>query len=905
MVQGRMDETPEPIAPPPSSVPTRRRRRRLWPKLLIGAVVIVVVVPVAAVGAFLLSFDPNAYKGQIESAAAQATGRQVTIAGPLALKFSLVPTITAHDVTVANLTGGSSPAMVQVGSIETRIALLPLLHHAIDIEALVLQHPTILLERTKDGTPNWVFKPTAPQPAAPQPAEPQQAAQPVKVEAGHSQWSVSLSRLDITDGTLTWHDLATGQNDSLTIKNARLATTGQADQPPEASPLSLSADTVWQGQAVTLKGSTGPVAALTGQAAATDWPIDLTLAAAGATLTMKGTVADPQHMLGYRLAVNGAIPALESVTPLLPPGLLPKDAHLPPVHGVALAATVTDAGQGKPAVTNLSLQAQNSDLGSLLPDLALDSLSVITPALDQPVTVNLLGQRNGLAFTLSGSTGPLTALMPPPVPAAAATPQPSSAAPAPAGLPVDLMLTAAQSSLHLQGSIADPLALRGLHLGLTAAIANLSTLGPLFGAQALPALVSLNGTAQLADGAQGLSQDFTLTALDLTAAQGDLEGAVSVDYAKRPTVLASLRSARLDLDGILNANPAAPRSAAPQPAPPATAAPAQAAPKPQGPRRVIPDVPLPVGLLHAFDGSAKFAFASLKLGGAEYRALVATATLENGVFSLAPSSVVVPGGQILAAGKIDAQTAVPHVTFAMQAQNLAVAPLLQALGLPTAARGLVQVFANLAADGATTRALAGSMTGAVGLAAVNGTIDGRALAQMLAPAVQAAGVVPSNLLNRAGEVPLYCLALRLNATQGQANVAAMLLDTSALQMQGTGTLDFGQERLALALTPELYIGEMDLTVPLTVGGSFADPQVGKVGKVVINQEAGNGAQGLNGLFQSIIGGGRKAARGVSPACAPALVLARNGQPGPDATAGGDAGLLQKPMNLFNKLLNGQ
>lgn len=891
-----MDETPEPLSPSPRAAP--RRARRLWPKLLIGAVAIVIVVPVAAAGAFLLSFDPNAYKGQIEAAAAQATGRQVTIAGPLALKFSLVPTLTAKDVTVANLAGSSAPAMVRVAAIETRIALLPLLHHAIDIETLVLQHPTILLERTKDGTPNWVFKPAIPQPAAPQPAAPE----PVKVEAGHARWAVSLSRLAITDGTLTWHDLATGQSDSLAIKNAQLAATPQAGQPAEAAPLTLSADTLWQGQAVTLKGSLGPVAALMGEASPGGWPVDLALAGAGATVTMKGTVAYPQHMQGYRLAVNGTIPALEGLTPLLPPGLLPADTHLPPIHGVALAATIADAGQGTPAVTNLSLQAQNSDLGSLAPGLLLDSLSIITPALDQPVTVNLLGQRNGLAFTLSGTTGSLASLAPPP------PTSPSPATAPPAALPVDLMLTAAQSSLRLQGTIADPRALRGLHLGLTATIANLSTLGPLFGTQALPALVSLNGTAQLADGGAGLGQGFALTALNLTAAQGDLEGALSVDYAKRPTVLATLRSGRLDLDSIVNATPGAPQPAAPQPAAPQPAAPppAQPAPAPSAVKRVIPDIPLPVGLLRAFNGSAKLAFASLKFGGAEYRALVASATLENGVFSLAPSSVVVPGGQLLAAGQINTQTPVPHVTFAMQAQNLAVAPLLQAFGLPAVARGLAQVFANLTADGGTTRALAASMNGALGLAAVNGTIDGRALAQMLAPAVQAAGVVPANLLTRAGEVPLYCLALRLNATQGQANVAAMVLDTSALLLQGTGTMDFGHERLALALTPELYIGEMDLTAPLTVGGSFADPKMGKVGKVVINQEAGNGAQGLNGLFQSIIGGGHKARRGVSPACAPALILARNGQPGPDATSGGgDAGLLQKPMNLFNQLLNGQ
>lgn len=882
------DNKPQPIAAPLSSP---RRRRRLWPRLVIAGVAVIIILPVVAAGAFFLSFDPNRYKGQIEAAAAQATGRQVTIAGPLAVKFSLIPTITAQNVTLANIAGGSAPAMVQVASIETRIALLPLLHHAIDIDALILRHPTILLERTKDGAPNWVFQP-APTPIPETPGNPQ-ATPPVTVDTGHGAWTVSLNRLDITDGTLTWNDLATGQSDSLAIKRASLAAQTEGNETPSAAPLALSADTLWQGQAVTLKGHVGPVAALMGKAAAQDpWPVDLAIAGAGATVTVKGGVTDPRRMQGYNLTLAGSIPALDALTPLLPPGLLPAVTHLPPVHDVTLAATLADAGQGQPKLTNLSVQAQNSDLGSLLPGLVLDSLSVMTPALDQPVTVNLLGQRNGLSFTLSGTTGPVAALMPP-----------AAAVPAPAPLPVDLMLTAAQSNLRLQGAIQDPLALRGLHLALTAVIAKLDALSPLFGTS-LPPIVSLNGSAQLADGPNGLGQGVTLTALNLTAPEGDLEGAIAADYGKQLRVDATLRSARLDLDGMTNAM----RAAAPQPAAAEPAQPPAAPASPAKPAeaRLIPDLPLPVALLRSFDGSAKLAFASVKLGGAEYRALVATATLQNGVFSLAPSSVVVPGGQLLAAGNINAQGPVPHATFAMQAQNLALAPLLQALQIPVAARGLVQVFANLTADGATTRALAASVNGALGLATVDGTIDGRALATLLAPALNAAGELPANLLSHAGNVPLYCLALRLNATQGHADVAAMVLDSSALLLQGTGSLDFGQERLALALTPELYLGEMDLTVPLTLGGSFLSPKVGKVGKVVISQSAGNGAQGLNGLFQSIIGGGHKAARGPSAACGPALALARNGLPGPTPGAGpGDAGILQKPMNLFHQLLNGQ
>jgi AsmA protein len=317
--------------------------------------------------------------------------------------------------------------------------------------------------------------------------------------------------------------------------------------------------------------------------------------------------------------------------------------------------------------------------------------------------------------------------------------------------------------------------------------------------------------------------------------------------------------------------------------------------------RVIPDLPLPIAQLRSFDANVSLAFASVAAGGTEYRALVAQLSLIHGLLSLAPSSVVIPGGEMVAAGQLDARGTPPHAAFAMQAPNLAIAPLLGAVQLPSAARGLVQVFANLTASGTSTRALAASVSGAVGVAAVNGVIDGRALAALIRPAVHATRVIPPELLNAAGQIPLRCFALRLDATNGVAAVNALVLDTSALLLQCSGSLNFGQESLALALQPNLYLGETELTVPLTLGGSFADPHLGKVGSVIINARPGGG-QGINGLFASLVGGHH--APPVSAACAPALLLARNGQPGPEPTAN-DSGLLGKPINMLQQLLHGQ
>jgi uncharacterized protein involved in outer membrane biogenesis len=873
-----MIDSPDTPTPPP--VPRRRRTGR---RILIVLVLIVIVLPVAAALAAFLTFDPNAYKTQIAAAVAQATGRDVTIAGPLAVKLSWVPTLTARDVRLGNIPGGSAPIMAQIDEIETRVALLPMLQHRLEIQDLVLRHPTVLLERTADGRPNWLFQPAAPAgPSAP----PSTTGIP---SAG--TWHVTVDSLEIVNGVFTYRDASRGTAATLAVSHADLAAQVSGNNPPAAAPMAVSVDAVWQGVPVGLSGTTGPFAHLTDPTDRSLWPLDLTLSTRGASVEATGTMTDPRQARGYTIDVHGAVAALEALTPLLPPAIQAEHLSLPPIHGITITAHLADAGQAAPHVTNLSLQAQGSDLGTTLSGLKLDSLSMITPALDQPATVDILGERNGLAFTLSGSLGPLGALL-----------QPKTA------LPIDLVLTSAQSNLHMQGSIADPRALRGLNLGLATQVADLGRLSPLAGAT-LPPVASLTGTAVLSDMPMGLGQGLLLTSLDLTAPQGDLEGAAAVDYGGRTMVTADLRSARLDLLGLPSPPPAAPPAVAvpgglPPPPPPAAVPSAPAPPPEAGPpkRMVIPNLPLPVAQLRSFDGKVNLAFASLRLDGLEYRALVTQVSLLHGLLSVAPSSVVIPGGQMAAAGQLDTRGAIPQASFAMQAPNLAIAPLLGALQVPAAASGLAQVFANLTASGTTTQALAASINGSLGIAAVNGVIDGRALAALIRPAVHAARVIPPELLNAAGQIPLRCLALRLDAANGLGSVNAFVLDTSALLLQGSGSVNFGQESLALALQPDLYLGETELTVPLTVGGSFSNPHLGKVGSVVINERP-DGGQGINGLFQSLVGGKHRPPP-VSAACAPALLLARNGQTGP-APDNGDAGLLGKPINLLQQLLHGQ
>src|SRR3712207_6626225 len=150
--------------------PRPRSRRRLLRWLLIVPAVLL-VLGAAAVGAAVALFDPEAQKPRIAAAVEAATGRRLTLAGPVGLKLSLFPTVTLEDVSLANMPGGSRPEMARIGRVEAEFALLPLLSRRLELRRVVLRAPDILLETDAEGRPNWAFAPAGADPASVAPGD--------------------------------------------------------------------------------------------------------------------------------------------------------------------------------------------------------------------------------------------------------------------------------------------------------------------------------------------------------------------------------------------------------------------------------------------------------------------------------------------------------------------------------------------------------------------------------------------------------------------------------------------------------------------------------------------------------------------------------------------------------------
>lgn len=165
--------------------------------VLIAGAVLALVLAAAAILPPLI--DWSAYGGPIAARVQAATGRPVTIDGPIALRLLPVPSLSAGAVSIGN-PPGMPGTLARVERLRLRLALLPLLGGKVRLEALDLDRPELTLERAADGTPNWRFAPPGETAAAPVPA--QSSSSPATADSPAVDPALPVERLTIRDGIL-------------------------------------------------------------------------------------------------------------------------------------------------------------------------------------------------------------------------------------------------------------------------------------------------------------------------------------------------------------------------------------------------------------------------------------------------------------------------------------------------------------------------------------------------------------------------------------------------------------------------------------------------------------------------------------------------------------------------------
>ena len=176
----------------------------------LGAI-LVLVIGVAAV--FALTFDPNKYKGQIEAAVKEKTGRTLKLAGDLKLAFW--PSLGANVAGITLTERGSDQQFLALESAHASVAVMPLLHGAVMVDGIRVSGLKANVVKDKQGKFNFsdLLEAPAEQPAVqPKPAETQ-----AKGAVGFDIGSVKIER-----SSVSYRDLGSGQE--LTLSDIDLST---------------------------------------------------------------------------------------------------------------------------------------------------------------------------------------------------------------------------------------------------------------------------------------------------------------------------------------------------------------------------------------------------------------------------------------------------------------------------------------------------------------------------------------------------------------------------------------------------------------------------------------------------------------------------------------------------------
>ena len=257
-------------------------------------------------------------------------------------------------------------------------------------------------------------------------------------------------------------------------------------------------------------------------------------------------------------------------------------------------------------------------------------------------------------------------------------------------------------------------------------------------------------------------------------------------------------------------------------------APAQPAPDN---RFIVPDAPLPLGMLGAFDGEGRLTIGTLELkNGQKISSVAAKVTSADAKTDVDFAAKAVLGGSLTGQVDIDARRVdSPAVRLQLAAQELDLPKLAAAAGIQRDIRGgKVRANIDITGRGMTPHAVASTMSGTILVVAGPATLARESTQEPSAASQVAAALDPFRSVDAATE--LRCAVVRLPLSNGVASVdRSIALETAKIAASASGTLDFRNETLDLSVKPQIREGiKVDvsqLAGLVRIRGPFTKPAV--------------------------------------------------------------------------------
>lgn len=382
--------------------------------------------------------------------------------------------------------------------------------------------------------------------------------------------------------------------------------------------------------------------------------------------------------------------------------------------------------------------------------------------------------------------------------------------------PLEVKARIGGSRAEARGTLTDPIRLRGINLNLALRGEDLAKLYPIIGTP-IPSTPPYTLVGHLdRQGQVWRFNDFRGTVGD-----SDLSGDFSVDNGgDKPFMRGNLVSENLDYDDLAGFIGGHPKTG-----PGETASPEQKQEAARDARRgrIFPDKPFNLTQLRAADADVKFRGKHIKTAKLPLDDISANLILKDGRLTLKPLNFGVAGGNVVSTISLDARKPVIATNVDATVRGIHLRRLFPTFNLSKTSVGQFGGRAKFVTTGNSFADMAAAADGNIGLA-----MNGGATSELLLALAQIHGdQALMYLLGGDEKARIRCAVADFKVKDGVMRTDTFLIDTTATNVVGQGTVDLRREHLNLTLrTQPKQVSFVSARAPLYIKGPFRKPDVG-------------------------------------------------------------------------------
>lgn len=247
--------------------------------------------------------------------------------------------------------------------------------------------------------------------------------------------------------------------------------------------------------------------------------------------------------------------------------------------------------------------------------------------------------------------------------------------------------------------------------------------------------------------------------------------------------------------------------------------------------RIIPGTRINLEKMGPTDGVIRVSIARLLVkGGSVFKSLSGTLRLDRRVLRIDKAVAGLDRGRMTGWVKVDSRTASPILSTELRIEGASFDTF---IGQPDMIRGPVRGLIRIIGRGDTIREAFSNGDGKIAFTATSGAMNSAAA---YVTGQDLGGAIGQKFGDDEAMTPIRCAILAFTASDGKLTPAPLVIDTAISRARGRGTIDLGEETIALSMTGAASKApDLKLVDPLKVQGTLSSPAIsfapaGKSGK---------------------------------------------------------------------------